>query len=73
MSQDKEFPIIESYCMMLEKDNQNKSGNNYATNENNFSKNLTSNKIKEKSNESNIEAKQFQDVKDRVNKILNEF
>ena len=73
MSQDKEFPIIESYCMMLDKDNQNKSGSNYATNENNISKNLNSNNIKEKSNESNIEAKQVQDLKDHVNKILNEF
>ena len=73
MSQDKEFPIIESYCMMLDKENQNKSGSNYVTNENNFNKNLTSNKIKEKSDESNIEEKQVQDLKDCVNKILNQF
>ena len=67
MSQEKDFPIIESYCMLLEKDNQNKS--NCITNENNYSKNND----KEKNNESKIEAKQIQDLKDRVNKILNEF
>ena len=71
-SQEKEFPIIESYCVMLDKENQNRYGSNYATNESNASKNLTSNNLKEKSNESNIEAKQVQDVKDRINKILNE-
>ena len=72
LSQDKEFPIIESYCM-IQDNNQNKSGSNYATNENNISKNLISSKIKEKSNESNIEAKQVQDLNDCVNKILNGF
>ena len=71
-SQEKEFPIIESYCVMLDKENQNRYGSNYATNESNVSKNITSNNFKEKSNESNIEAKQVQDVKDRINKILNE-
>ena len=70
--QEKEFPIIESYCVMIDKENQNRYGSNYATNESNVSKNLTSNNFKEKSNESNIEAKQVQDVKDRINKILNE-
>jgi hypothetical protein len=72
-SQEKEFPIIESYCVMLDKENLNRYGNNYATNESNISKNLTSNNFKDKSNESNIEAKQVQDLKDRVNKILNQF
>ena len=57
---------------MLDKENQNRYGSNYATNESNVSKNITSNNFKEKSNESNIEAKQVQDVKDRINKILNE-
>ena len=72
-SQEKEFPIIESYCVMADKENQNRYGGNYTTNESNISKNLTSNNFKERSNESNIEAKQFQDLKDCVNKILNEF
>ncbi len=70
-SQDKEFPIIESYCMLLEKETQNKS--NCITNENNNSKNLSIFNDKDKANESKIEAKQVQDLKDRVNKILNEF
>jgi len=72
-SQESEFPIIESYCVMIDKENQNKYGGNYATNESNVSKNLTTNNFKEKSNESNIEERQVQDLKDRVNKILNEF
>ena len=71
MSQEKEFPIIESYCMIMEKDTQNKS--NFITNENNKSKNLTIYNDKDRANESKIEAKQVQDLKDRVNKILNEF
>ena len=71
MSQEKEFPIIESYCMIMEKDTQNKS--NFITNENNKSKNLTNYNDKDRANESKIEAKQVQDLKDRVNKILNEF
>jgi hypothetical protein len=58
---------------MADKENQNRYGGNYTTNESNISKNLTSNNFKERSNESNIEAKQFQDLKDCVNKILNEF
>ena len=70
MSQEKEFPIIESYCMLMEKDNQNKS--NCITNENNKSKNITIYNDIDKINES-IEAKQVADLKDRVNKILNEF
>ena len=71
MSHDKEYPIIESYCMLMEKDNQNKS--NFITNENNGTKNLTTDNEKDKNNESKIEAKQVQDLKDRVNQILNEF
>ncbi len=70
---EKEFPIIESYCVMLNKENQSKYGGNYATNENNNSQSLTSNNFREKSNESKIESRQFQDLKDCVNKILNEF
>ena len=68
---EKEFPIIESYCIMKEKEKQNKS--NCIINENNKSKNLTIYHDKEKTNESQIEAKQVQDLKDTVNKILNEF
>ena len=71
MSQDKEFPIIESYCMLLDKETHNKS--NCITNENNNSKNITNYNDKDKVNESKLEAKQVQDLKDRVNKILNEF
>ena len=73
ISQEKEFPIIESYCMLYDKDNQNKSGYNYITNECSISKNITINNDREKSNESKIEAKQVQDLKEHVNKILKEF
>ena len=70
LSQEKEFPIIESYCMLVEKDNKS----NCVTNENNNnSKNLTTYNDKERVNESKLEAKQVQDLKERVNKILNEF
>ena len=71
MSQDKEFPIIESYCMLKEKDTHNKS--NCITIENNNNKNLTNYNDKDKVNESKLEEKQVQDLKDRVNKILNDF
>ena len=64
LSHEKEFPIIESYCMLVEKDNKSP---NYANNDNN--NNLTI----YNSNESKLEAKQVQDLKERVNKILNEF
>ena len=57
--------------MLLEKETQNKS--NCVTNENNNSKNISIFNDKDKANESKIEAKQVQDLKDRVNKILNEF
>ena len=70
MSQEKEFPIIESYCMIMDKNTQNKS--NCITNENNKSKNLTIYTDKEKTNESKIEAKQVEDLRECVNKILNE-
>ena len=73
ISQEKEFPIIESYCMLYDKDNQNKSGYNYNTNECSINKNITINNDREKSNESKIEAKQVQDLKEHVNKILKEF
>ena len=64
LSHEKEFPIIESYCMLVEKDNKSP---NYANNDNN--NNLTIHN----SNESRLEAKQVQDLNERVNKILNEF
>ena len=64
LSQEKEFPIIESYCMLVEKANNNGNNNN---NDNN--NNLTT----YNANESKLEAKQVQDLKERVNKILNEF
>ena len=70
-SQEKEFPIIESYCLLMEKDKEN------IRDKKNFETNLTnnSNKINLESgnNESRIEAKQVEDLKDCVNKILNEF
>ena len=64
MSQEKEFPIIESYCMLVEKDNKSNSANN-----NNDNNNLTS----YNANESKLEDKKVQDLQERVNKILNEF
>ena len=77
-SQEKEFPIIESYCMLMEKDkgkdnniykDKNKYElNSYLTNNSNTNiNNLGS------GNESKLEAKQVEDLKDCVNKILNEF
>ena len=70
-SQEKEFSIIESYCLLMEKDKEN------IRDKKNFETNLTnnSNKINLESgnNESRIEAKQVEDLKDCVNKILNEF
>jgi hypothetical protein len=71
ISREKEFPVIESYCILMEKETQNKS--NCMTNENNSSKNFSIFIDKDKTNESKIEAKQVQDLKERVNKILNEF
>ena len=53
MSQDKEIPIIESYCMLMEKETHNKS--NCITNENNNSKNLTNYNDKDKVNETKLE------------------
>ena len=71
VSQEKEFPIIESYCMMFDKENKS----NYVTNNNNNNNNNTDNNnlTTFNGNESKIEAKQVQDLKERVNKILNEF
>ena len=71
-AKEKEFPIIESYCMIYDKDNQNKSGSNCITNENKNSKDITINNDKERSNESKLDAKHVQDVNDYVNKILND-
>ena len=85
-SQDKEFPIIESYCMLMEKEkdinNINKEKNklemNCLTNnsnniiENNFDNYIDRDKDID-NNESKLEARQVEDLKDCVNKILNEF
>ena len=85
-SQDKEFPIIESYCMLMEKEkdinNINKEKNklemNCLTNnsnniiDNNFDNYIDRDKDID-NNESKLEAKQVEDLKDCVNKILNEF
>ena len=74
-SQEKEFPIIESYCMMLERDKEkdinNKERNKYETT--NFSNSNTNINNLASGNESKLEAKQVEDLKDCVNKILNEF
>ena len=85
-SQDKEFPIIESYCMLMEKEkdinNINKEKNKLemnclTNNSNNIIDNNLDNYIdRDKdidNNESKLEAKQVEDLKDCVNKILNEF
>ena len=77
-SQEKEFPIIESYCMLMEKDkgkdnNINKDKNKYELNScltNNSNTNINN---FGSGNESKLEAKQVEDLKDCVNKILNEF
>ena len=85
-SQDKEFPIIESYCMLMEKEkdinNINKEKNklemNCLTNnsnniiDNNFDNYIDRDKDID-NNESKLEAKQVEDLKDCVNKILDEF
>ena len=88
LSQDKEFPIIESYCMLMEKEkekdinNINKEKNKLemnclTNNSNNIIDNNLDNYIdRDKdidNNESKLEAKQVEDLKDCVNKILNEF
>ena len=80
LSQDKEFPIIESYCMLMEKEKENKEKNklemNCLTNNSNniIGNNLNNYMDKDiDNNESKLEAKQVEDLKDCVNKILNEF
>ena len=92
LSQDKEFPIIESYCMLMEKDKEKNEGNvisnlnrdnnkyemNCLTNNSNINvgNNLGGYLDLERdgdNNESKLEAKQVEDLKDCVNKILNEF
>ena len=80
LSQDKEFPIIESYCMLMEKEKENKEKNklemNCLTNNSNniIGNNLDNYMDKDiDNNESKLEAKQVEDLKDCVNKILNEF
>ena len=67
VSPEKEFPIIESYCMLVEKDNKSNSTNNNNNDNNN------NNLISYNANESKLEDKQVQDIQERVNKILNEF
>jgi hypothetical protein len=80
LSQDKEFPIIESYCMLMEKEKDIKEKNklemNCLTNNSNnmIGNNLDNYMDKDiDNNESKLEAKQVEDLKDCVNKILNEF
>ena len=79
-SQEKDFPIIESYCMLMEKEKENykekiKQENNccLTNNSNNIGYNLANYMDKDKGNESRLEAKQVEDLKECVNKILNEF
>ena len=75
-SQEKEFPIIESYCFLSEKDKENNNRNqseiNNLVNEYNGNNYLKIND-KDRGNESKIEAKQVEDLKNCVNKILDEF
>ena len=79
ISQEKEFPIIESYCMLVDKEEDNKDKNKLdincclTNNSNSIGNNLYSYMDKDKGNESKLEAKQVEDLKDCVNKILNEF
>ena len=78
LSQDKEFPIIESYCLLSEKENKdninkNKLEINCLTNEFNGNNFLININDKDKANESKLEAKQVEDLKNCVNKILDEF
>ena len=80
LSQDKEFPIIESYCMLMEKEKDIKEKNKFEMNcLTNNSNNMIGNNLDNymdkdiDNNESKLEAKQVEDLKDCVNKILNEF
>ena len=79
ISQEKEFPIIESYCMLVDKEKDNKDKNKLdincclTNNSNSIGNNLYSYMDKDNGNESRLEAKQVEDLKDCVNKILNEF
>ena len=92
LSQDKEFPIIESYCMLMEKDKEKNEGNvisNLNIDKNKYEMNCLTNNSNINvgnnlggyldlerdgdNNESKLEAKQVEDLKDCVNKILNEF
>ena len=93
-SQDKKFPLFESYYMLMEKDKEKNEGNVISNLNNNRDKNkyemncLTNNsninignnlggyldlESDGDKNESKLEAKQVEDLKDCVNKILNEF
>ena len=79
-SQEKEFPIIESYCMLVEKEKDNKKEKNkqelnccLTNNSNSAGYNLANYMDKDRGNESKLEAKQVEDLKECVNKILNEF
>ena len=79
-SQEKDFPIIESYCMLLEKEKDNNKEKNkqelnfcLTNNSNTTGYNLANYMDKDRGNESNLEAKQVEDLKECVNKILNEF
>ena len=73
-SQEKEFPIIESYCLLMEKDKEKDINNNKEKDRSEVNPCLTSNSNNIGSgNESKLEAKQVEDLKNCVNKILNEF
>ena len=73
-SQEKEFPIIESYCLLMEKDKEKDINNNKDKDKSEVNPCLTSNSNNIGSgNESKLEAKQVEDLKNCVNKILNEF
>ena len=77
-SQEREFPIIESYCLLMEKDKEKEKDNNNIKDKDKDKSEinpcLTSNSNNIGSgNESKLEAKQVEDLKNCVNKILNEF
>ena len=73
-SQEKEFPIIESYCLLMEKDKEKDINNIKDKDKSEVNPCLTSNSNNIGSgNESKLEAKQVEDLKNCVNKILNEF
>ena len=63
MSQDKEFQVIESYCVLSGQDNTI----------NNTENNTSAKNGGDKVDDSKIEALQIQNLHNKVNQILNEF